>query len=669
MSRILSWRFLDHEASESGHTMKRLSILGLCLLLVAGCNPANERVATQTITPATGIAVAWTPTPRPTSTASPTLTETPTPTATASPTPAETPAPSPSATETPTPTPTVESRSDEQVLANLVAFARLYGYVRYFHPSDEAAGLNWERVAINGVAAIQDATEPADLAQKLQAFFQPCAPTLRVFPLVERPEVPAELYLPGHVAEPRVVMWQHCGVEGELPGSIYHSDRISAPVAGAEIPDGFHDPREPFYAELGGDVAALVPLALFADDAGTLPRVSVSTQDLPDQGVAPGTSNRRLAGVVIAWNVFQHFYPYFDVVDTDWPQVLESALTGTLDAADETAYHHVLRRLLAQLHDGHAFTLVDRSADVYSPHVRLSWVEDSLVVLEASGKAAYSVAAGDVILTIDGQPAAQVLANIEELTSGATPQWKHERALRDLLAGPPGSRVQLVLQTDSDEPRPVSLQREVMYWSISPQGPRPAQVTELEPGIMYVDLTRVEDEDFETAFSQLEAARGIIFDLRGYPQVSIDTIGHLIDVPVASPQMYVPLVTHPDQQNVAFDFLSWDLEPKAPRFKARIAFLADGQALSYAETYLGIIEHYQLAEIVGEPTGGTNGNRAQFSLPGGYTCSWTGMKVLKHDGSQHHGVGIQPTIFVSRTIQGIREGRDEQLERALAAVK
>jgi len=41
------------------------------------------------------------------------------------------------------------------------------------------------------------------------------------------------------------------------------------------------------------------------------------------------------------------------------------------------------------------------------------------------------------------------------------------------------------------------------------------------------------------------------------------------------------------------------------------------------------------------------------------------MKVLKHDGSQHHGVGIHPTVPVERTLQGIAAGRDEALERAL----
>ena len=44
------------------------------------------------------------------------------------------------------------------------------------------------------------------------------------------------------------------------------------------------------------------------------------------------------------------------------------------------------------------------------------------------------------------------------------------------------------------------------------------------------------------------------------------------------------------------------------------------------------------------------------------------MRVLKHDGSQHHGVGIQPTVAVSRTVEGIAAGRDELLERAVAVV-
>jgi C-terminal processing protease CtpA/Prc len=57
-----------------------------------------------------------------------------------------------------------------------------------------------------------------------------------------------------------------------------------------------------------------------------------------------------------------------------------------------------------------------------------------------------------------------------------------------------------------------------------------------------------------------------------------------------------------------------------------------------------------------------------FNLPGGYQVTWTGMRVTKQDGSRHHGVGIQPSVTVRSTVKGIREGKDEQLDAALALV-
>jgi C-terminal processing protease CtpA/Prc len=100
----------------------------------------------------------------------------------------------------------------------------------------------------------------------------------------------------------------------------------------------------------------------------------------------------------------------------------------------------------------------------------------------------------------------------------------------------------------------------------------------------------------------------------------------------------------------------------------RAAFLIDAHAMSYSETMLALVERYQLAELVGEPTGGTNGVPTTVPLPGGYYVNFTGMKVLKHNGARHHGIGILPTVPVSPTIAGIAAGRDEQLEKAIELV-
>ena len=56
-------------------------------------------------------------------------------------------------------------------------------------------------------------------------------------------------------------------------------------------------------------------------------------------------------------------------------------------------------------------------------------------------------------------------------------------------------------------------------------------------------------------------------------------------------------------------------------------------------------------------------------LPGGIRVYWTGMRVLKHDGSQHHLAGIKPTVWVDRTIAGEHAGRDEFIDKALTVIR
>ncbi len=109
--------------------------------------------------------------------------------------------------------------------------------------------------------------------------------------------------------------------------------------------------------------------------------------------------------------------------------------------------------------------------------------------------------------------------------------------------------------------------------------------------------------------------------------------------------------------------------PKSPRLLGKIVFLTGGGAISYAESIMGIVENYKFGEIVGSTTAGTNGNVNLFTLPGGFLVSFTGMIVLKHDGSRHHGVGIAPTVPVVPTAAGIAAGKDEVLEKAVEVLR
>jgi C-terminal processing protease CtpA/Prc len=439
----------------------------------------------------------------------------------------------------------------------------------------------------------------------------------------------------------------------------------------------------PLVEDLGGGVSAVVPVALPADDQGTFPHLSQPpVLPVPDKpaGFVPSGSDRttRLAEVAVSWGVFQHFYPYFDQVGADWPGALHRGLTSAAAGPDADSYVRTLRHLLAELQDGHAMV---RNPSI-NPALRFAfqwdWIEGQLVITSVEAGATHGMTAGDRVLTLNGKPAAAALAEIESLTSAATPQWRLLRSLTELAGGQPGGTATLTVQPHTGGPvRTVTVAYTAPFGSSlgiggfgSPTDPRPEQIAQVRPGLFYVDLTRISDDDFNAAVDQLAAADGVVFDMRGYPfLLDPDTvIKHLIDKPVTSNWFNTPIVTRPDRQGWRFDSQYGFITPVAPRLAGRIAFLTDGRVLSSAETLMGTVEAEHLGAIVGGATAGTNGGMNPFDVAGGHTLRWTGMDIRKKDGSPHHGVGIKPTIPVSRTLAGAIAGRDELLEKGIEVV-
>src|SRR5215475_900798 len=550
----------------------------------------------------------------------------------------------------------------EQGVRNAIAFTRLLGYVRHFHPSDQAATADWDRFAIEGMRRVEPCEGPEQLANGLEALFRPLAPTVQVFLNGAQPATPTGLVPPAGAVGLKVVSWRHVGVGLGNSGSPYWSERVyidwsgNTPVAS--------DPDQVFSADLGAGVSARVPLKLYVDANGTLLASAENLKFAGHDGISGNDRSTRLAAVALAWNVFQHFYPYFDVVETDWPRALVTALTTAATDADERAFVDTLNRLVTALHDGHGRVAHPRLVD-RSHALPLAWtvVDDKLVITHVVGQAAEAgFKPGDAVIELDGESIDKTLARMRTLISSATPQyWRHVLA-NQLRSGPDGSVVRLKVESQDGQQREGVLRRIARE---AADEPRPATIAELEPGVSYVDLDRATDVDFKAALPQLAEAKAVIFDFRGYPKM-FEFLEYLSDQTMLCAIWQIPIITEPDRLGVAeYHTSRWDVPPKTPRLKGHLIFLIDGRAVSAAETAMGIVEAYRLADIVGEPTAGTNGNVNPFPVPGGYELSWTGMRVLKHDGSRHHGVGILPTHPVSRTIKGITERRDEFLEKAL----
>lgn len=569
----------------------------------------------------------------------------------------------------------------DRALRNLEAATRLFGYLRFFHPSDEVTGvIGWDLVALELIEAAAPAVDDADLAARLAAFVAPLAPTMQIWTGGDEnaPPLPS---LPTGATHVRTIVHNGVGgLAGAHAASPYHStvkdERLAAPLDEARRSASLLTKR------LVDGVMCRVPVEVFASDGGTLPHGETPARfagTAPRMELVATNRSTRLAGVVLAWTVFQHFYPYFDVVECDWDAALVDALRAASEDEDEREYRDTLARLVAQLHDGHGGVYHQSLSPAWMLPISLTWADESVVieglVKTTDGSAAQVkelLTPGDTILAIDGEPIEALLAERGRLISAATEGWRRHVALNRVVGRANGDAVLLrVRRLDGSEHDVRLLPVAVASVASTQPSTTPPDGSEIADGIVYFSLDGTDVAAFEAALPALTAARGIIFDLRGYPAgAAMRALGHLIAGPATSAQWRIPIATRPDREGLEWNISGrWELEPTAPRFDVPIAFLTDASAISYAESIMGIVEHYTLGEIVGSTTAGTNGNVNPFLLPGGYRVAWTGMQVLKHDGSRHHGVGIAPTVPVEPTRQGIAAGRDEVLEKGVEVVQ
>jgi hypothetical protein len=718
---------------------------------------------------------------------------------------------------------------------NVAAFARLYGVVRYFYPSDAAAGLDWNRFAVLGVARVRTARDTPALAAALESLFDPLGPGIEIgarFPAAQRPSGPDQplvawrYFGPGFVSSggytPYKARRTHrlmtSGIDGfvtlmqtvpaqtlrgkaiRLRGQVRASpadasgsaalwlrvDRaeggrgffdnmggrpirepqwgpytiegsvsddavavaFGAMASGAVTADfdaielaarsgdgdwapiavkdpGFEGPGEDIAAtgwhragtsqtavvsrpaegapegdrflrfsppsadsandlfeaaaptagahldlDLGAGLKARVPLALRDGEArldaagkASLDALGSALSSLPGPGEQPDL-DQRLADVVVAWNVFRHFYPYWTETGVDWDARLRPQLRAAREAATRAAQLDALRGLVADARDGHGSVrdTLDRRERARLP-VGLAVVDGHLVITASAVPSEAPV--GAVVSAIDGVPATVALARRMSLSSG-TVQWRQVRAAMELTTGPKDAAARLDLD-DGGGKREARL----TYGANAVPEKRPERLTELRPGIWYVDLTRVKMAELAPALEKLAGARGVVFDVRGYPtDAGFQILPHLIDAPEADRWMHVAKLVGPFGESEGWESRGWNLQPAGPRLRGKIVFLTDGRAISYAESVMGYVRDRSLGTIVGSATAGTNGNVATFAVPGGFIVSFTGMRVTGHDGKRpHHLVGVRPDLEVAPTIAGLRAGRDEVLEQAMELLR
>ncbi|MCA9706352.1 MAG: hypothetical protein KDK70_10930 [Myxococcales bacterium] len=546
---------------------------------------------------------------------------------------------------------------------DLVAFARLYGYVRFFHPTDASHEADWQALAVAGVEAVRDATTNDELAQRLDALFRPLAPSLQLWAEGEPP--PAEPPVP--TRRDGLVYWQYQGFVGSsvsLHRPPYTKVRVQPEQTWRRRFSESPSPDARVQTELAPGLWMRLPVVLSAaqaEQASTPPRPSLRPGLDPERD--HGSLAVRQAAIIEVWNVLRHFYPYQQELALDWAAMLETSLRDAEDDVELADFRDTLRGLLEPLEDGHGYVGHRRQSAEGTLPVRIELVEGQPVITGTRDPERFAV--GDVVRQIGDAPARDRILGLAERLSG-TPQWRAFRAAAwEAPRAHFGEQIELVLEHEGRERRV----RAEAERAPAPAPPRPPVFHTFDDGVAYVDLTRAEWPELEAQLPALASAPGVVFDLRGYPTDNDAILDHLLDEPEDTLWMHVPRYVEPDGAVVGWHDLGWHRRPAEPRIESPVTFLISAEAISYAESMLSYVEAHDLGTLVGTPTAGANGDIVRFDTLAGFYVIFSGMRVTRHDGSPFHRGGVAPDIEVHPTIAGLRAGRDEVLEEGLRHIR
>jgi C-terminal processing protease CtpA/Prc len=104
-------------------------------------------------------------------------------------------------------------------------------------------------------------------------------------------------------------------------------------------------------------------------------------------------------------------------------------------------------------------------------------------------------------------------------------------------------------------------------------------------------------------------------------------------------------------------------------YKGKVVIIVNEQTQSSAEYHAMAFQTASQAKVIGSTTSAADGNVSSLVLPGYVATMITGIGVYYPDGRETQRVGIAIDLEVKPTIQGIIEGRDELMEKAMEIIQ
>ncbi|WP_316845196.1 S41 family peptidase [Pedobacter psychrodurus] len=389
----------------------------------------------------------------------------------------------------------------------------------------------------------------------------------------------------------------------------------------------------------------------------------------PDAGI-------RLLALYRYWNMIQYYSPNRNLVPENWNSILPKFIPQIILADNKYSYDQVLVKLVTTIHDSHGFigsSTFQASLGKYRLPFDAKYIEDKIVVTGFfidSLNVRQNVKIGDVIEGINGEGIDDMIKKYLPVTSSSN----FDVAMRDM----PGTYLLRAkerifkLQVLRGGKKIGVLQTGVENNKIKADlfGTKPGEKSMrlINPQVGYVQGNAFKRKDLDSIDAIFANTRGLIVDMRGYPSDElVHTLGGYLGTnrqpfvqfsygSIAEPGLFqlTPMVKSGKKMNKAYP--------------GRVIVLVNAVTQSNAEFVTMAFQTAPNVKVIGSTTAGADGNISAILLPGGFKTWISGIGVFYPDGTNAQQTGVKINLVVKPTIEGIRNGKDEVLEKATAMI-
>lgn len=518
---------------------------------------------------------------------------------------------------------------------NLYRLAKVWGFVKYYHPTVGKGEVNWDNALFRVLPSVLQSRSKEE-ANKTMSKWVSALGTLAT------PRASAKKSKKRTVIHPAPLEWTH-------DEKAFGKD-LSALMNRIERQE--RDSTHYYF-----DFTPNVGNPQFRNER-TYPKMSYA-----DDGM-------KLLSLFRYWNMIQYFFPYKHLMDENWDNVLNEFIPKMLASNDELSYRLTLLELIGRVQDTHA-NIWDRSLNRYWGEkmvpVSLQYVDDQVVITRFMNKdfeMDSGLEVGAVITHVNGVPVQELIRQKVRYCPASNTPTQYRDVMAKLLRTNDDS-VTLTLQTANGAKtadfKAYQMQH-LEYRNLIPSSKL------LDGNIGYVYPGTLQRGEIKDIMEKFADTKGLIVDFRCYPSDFIVFSMNEFLMPGPTPFAKFTFTTRERPGEFFFTEPLTAGKAKSDFYKGRVVIIINETTQSSAEYHTMAFRAAPNAVVLGSTTAGADGNVSEIMLPGHIRTMISGIGVYYPDGTETQRIGIVPDITMRPTAEGIRAGRDELLERAVALI-